>query len=169
MMMTWHLEPVNHQRSWHWLCLMNGSLSGTRNYFNHKRRLYNVKLGFRTIIPIWRSAVISMSTTDRKSTYVFIAMTTQWAQERLKSPVPRLFTQSFMQTQIKENIKAPRCWPFCEEFTGVRWIPRANGQLRGNVFIWWRHYVIETAQNDKFRLSTSVSQIFAQRWNCSLS
>ena len=28
-----------------------------------------------------------------------------------------------IQTQIKENIKAPRHWPFCVEFTGGRWIP----------------------------------------------
>ena len=28
----------------------------------------------------------------------------------------------------KENIKAPRHWPLCGEFTGDRWIPRTNGQ-----------------------------------------
>ena len=46
----------------------------------------------------------------------------------------RLFTQSFIQTQIKENIKAPRHWPLCGEFTGDRWIPRTNGQLCGKCF-----------------------------------
>ena len=40
----------------------------------------------------------------------------------------RLFTQPFIQTQIKENIKAPRHWPLCGEFTGERGIPRTNGQ-----------------------------------------
>ena len=40
----------------------------------------------------------------------------------------------FIQTQIKENIKAPRHWPLCGEFTGDRWIPRTNGQLRGKCF-----------------------------------
>ena len=30
--------------------------------------------------------------------------------------------------QIKENIKAPRHWPLCWEFTGDRWIPRTKGQ-----------------------------------------
>ena len=39
-----------------------------------------------------------------------------------------------IQTQIKENIKAPRHWPSCGEFTGHRWIPRTNGQLRGKCF-----------------------------------
>ena len=29
-----------------------------------------------------------------------------------KSPASPLFTQPFIQTQIKENIKAPRYWPF---------------------------------------------------------
>ena len=28
----------------------------------------------------------------------------------------------------KENIKSPRHWPLCEEFTDDRWIPRKNGQ-----------------------------------------
>ena len=45
-----------------------------------------------------------------------------------KSPASRLFTQPFIQTQIKENVKAPRHWPLCGEFTGDRWIPRTNGQ-----------------------------------------
>ena len=36
-----------------------------------------------------------------------------------------IFTQPFIQTQIKENIKAPRHWPLCGE---SRWIPRTNGQ-----------------------------------------
>ena len=40
----------------------------------------------------------------------------------------RLFTQPLIQTQIDENIKAPRHWPFCGEFTGDRWIPRTKGQ-----------------------------------------
>ena len=47
-----------------------------------------------------------------------ITLTSQWPRWRLKSPVSRLFTQPFIQTQIKENIKAPRHWPLCGEFTG---------------------------------------------------
>ena len=42
-----------------------------------------------------------------------------------------VFTEPFMQTQIKENIKAPRHWPLCGEFADDRWIPRTNGQQRG--------------------------------------
>ena len=63
-----------------------------------------------------------------------ITVTSQWARRRLKSPVSPLFTGSFTQAQNKENIKAPRHWPLCGEFTGDRWIPRKNGQLGGNFF-----------------------------------
>ena len=31
---------------------------------------------------------------------------------------------SFVQAQIKENIKAPRHWSLWGEYTGDRWIPR---------------------------------------------
>ena len=54
----------------------------------------------------------------------FITVTSQWARWRLKSPASWVFTQLFIQAQIKENIKAPRHWPLC----GPRWIPRTNGQ-----------------------------------------
>ena len=30
--------------------------------------------------------------------------------------------------EIKENLKAPRHWLLCGEFTGDRWIPHTNGQ-----------------------------------------
>ena len=36
--------------------------------------------------------------------------------------------QPFIQAKIDENIKAPRHWSLCGEFTGDRWIPRTNGQ-----------------------------------------
>ena len=51
-----------------------------------------------------------------------------WARRRLKSPTLRLLTQSFIQTQIKENIKARCHWPLWGEFTGDRWMPRTKGQ-----------------------------------------
>ena len=53
------------------------------------------------------------------------------ASQSLASP---LFTQQFIYAQIKENIRAPRDWPLCGEFTGDRWIPRTNGQSRGKCF-----------------------------------
>ena len=39
-----------------------------------------------------------------------------------------VYYSTVIQTQIKENIKAPRHWPLFGEFTGDRWIPRTNGQ-----------------------------------------
>ena len=39
-----------------------------------------------------------------------------------------LLNRLFIWVQINENIKAPRHWPLCGEFTGDRWIPRTNGQ-----------------------------------------
>ena len=57
-----------------------------------------------------------------------ITMTSQWMRWRLKLSAWRLFTQAFIQAQIKENIKAPRHWSLCGEFTGDRWIPRTKGQ-----------------------------------------
>ena len=54
----------------------------------------------------------------QNATNYAITMTSWWPRWRLKSPASRLFTQPFIQTQIKENIKAPRHWPLCGEFTG---------------------------------------------------
>ena len=42
-------------------------------------------------------------------------------------PHERLLNRLF-KTQIKENIKVPRHWPLCGEFTGDLWIPRTKGQ-----------------------------------------
>ena len=50
----------------------------------------------------------------------------------------QLFTQLFIQTQIKENIKATRHWPLCEEFTGE--FPAQMASDAENVSIWWRHH-----------------------------
>ena len=69
-----------------------------------------------------------------------ITMTSYWPRWRLKSPASRLFTQPFIQTQIKENIKAPRHWPLCEEFTGTGEFPAQRASYAENVSIWWRHH-----------------------------
>ena len=70
-----------------------------------------------------------------------ITMTSQWPRWRLKSPASRLFIQPFIQTQIKENIKAPRHWPLCGEFTGTGEFPAQRAGYAENVSIWWRHHV----------------------------
>ena len=57
-----------------------------------------------------------------------------------KLPAWRLFTQPFIQTQIKENIKARRHWPLCGEFTGTGEFPAQMASNAENVSIWWRHH-----------------------------
>ena len=63
-----------------------------------------------------------------------ITVTSYWAWWRVKSPPSRLFTQPFIQAQIKESTKASRLWPLWGELTGDRWIPRTKGQERGKCF-----------------------------------
>ena len=48
--------------------------------------------------------------------------------------------QPFIQTHIKENIKAPRHWPLCGEFTGTGEFPAQRASYAENVAIWWRHH-----------------------------
>ena len=64
----------------------------------------------------------------------YIRVTSKWAWWLLKSPASPLFTEPLFKVQIKENIKIPRHWPLCREFTSDQWIPRTNGQLRGKCF-----------------------------------
>ena len=71
----------------------------------------------------------------------------QWRHNEpdgVKSPASRLFTQPFINVQIKENLKAPRHWPLCGEFIGDRWIPHPVQRASNaeNVSIWWHHHVV---------------------------
>ena len=61
----------------------------------------------------------------------------QW---RLNSPATRLFTQPFIQAQIKENIKALRHWPLCGNSPGTGKFPAQMASKAENVSIWWRHH-----------------------------
>ena len=70
-----------------------------------------------------------------------ITVISEWARWSLKSPASRLFTEPFIQAQIKENIKVPRRWPLWGEFTGDRWIPRTKASNAEFFSIWWRHHV----------------------------
>ena len=64
---------------------------------------------------------------------IIIAMASQ-------SPALRLFTLPFIQVQIIENIKAPRHWLLCGEFTGSGEFPAQKTSNAENVSIWWRHH-----------------------------
>ena len=87
-----------------------------------------------------------------------ITMTSQWTWWRLRSPASRLFTQPFIQTQIKENIKAPRHWPLCGDFTGTGEFPAQRASYAENVSIWWRHHYdickIEILRRSLYFIST---------------
>ena len=39
-----------------------------------------------------------------------------------------VYSTIYSDTDQKKNIKVPRHWPLCGEFTGDRWIPLTKGQ-----------------------------------------
>ena len=81
-----------------------------------------------------------------------ITVTSWWARWRLRSPASRLFIQPFIQAQIKENIKAPRHWSLCGEFTGE--FPAQRASNAENVSIWWRHHGYDQSRPILFQLVT---------------
>ena len=80
---------------------------------------------------------------------------------RLESLAWRLFTQPFIQAQMKENIKAPRHWPMCVEFTGGWWIPAQMASYAENVSIWWRHNAIRYLETNRISKSNMIAHIYA--------
>ena len=58
---------------------------------------------------------------------------------RLKSPASRLFSQTFVQKQIKENIKAPRHWPLLWEGNPPGRLPSKRASSAENISIWRHH------------------------------
>ena len=72
--------------------------------------------------------------------FIFITMTSEWGA--IASQITSLtIDYSTIQTQIKENIRAPRHWPLCGEFTGTGEFPAQRASYAENVSIWWRHHV----------------------------
>ena len=73
----------------------------------------------------------------QRNCHIGCEKTLQWRHDGsngIKSPASPLFTQPFIQAQIKERMKVVRHWPLCREFTVDRWIPRTNGRWRGKCF-----------------------------------
>ena len=102
------------------------------------RPLVNFIYGCPKSITSWRhqmetvSALLALCVGNSKC---HTCKSLQWRHNgRLKSTGSRVFTLSFLQSQIKENIKAPRHWPLCGEFTGDLLIPQTNGQWHGKCF-----------------------------------
>ena len=83
-----------------------------------------------TYLTTWSTSTCLMSNNDDNSLPIrpaitskwlqIITVTSSWARWHLKSPASRLLTQPFIRAQIKGNIKVPRHWPLCVEFTGDR-------------------------------------------------
>ena len=93
----------------------------------------NKRIGQENKIPSRFVAYIKVHDSSMPNTNTgipFQNITLQWRHNGRNS----VSNQPFIQMQIKENIKAPRHWPLCGEFTGNRRIPRTNGQLRGKCF-----------------------------------
>ena len=98
--------------------------------------------------------------------YLSITVTSSWARWRLKSPVLRLFTQQFIQAQIKENIK-PRVTGLCAGNSPVTGeFPAQRASNAENVSIWWRHHVNMYACRHNVRSSsdTNSSLIVLMAW-----
>ena len=60
----------------------------------------------------------------------------------------RLF---LFRAQIKENIKAPRHWPLCGEFTGTGEFPAQRASNAENVSNWWRHHAHYSHHTHEFQ------------------
>ena len=69
-------------------------------------------------------------------------MTSLLARKRYKSPASPLFTQPFIQVQIKENIKGLRHWPLCGNSPVTGEFPAQKASSAEHVSIWWRHHVM---------------------------
>ena len=74
----------------------------------------------------------------------------------------------FFQAQIKENIKAPRHWSLCGEFTGDRWVPVQRASYAENVSIWWRHHEKNGGWyiNDLIEICPDVSSQVCTKVSC---
>ena len=81
-----------------------------------------------------------------------------------KPPAPRLFTQPFIQAQIKENTKVPRHWPSCGGFTSDRWTARTKGQESGKRFRLMTSSWLEIVDLDLLTLGYPSSQPQKFEW-----
>ena len=97
------------------------------------------KSRFPTTGQTYRRQVVNPYPTDHCNTFSIALHCTHFGDVIMGAIASQITSltvvySTFIQTQIKENIKAPRHWPLCGESTGDRWIPRTNGQWRGNCF-----------------------------------
>ena len=53
----------------------------------------------------------------------------------------------------QRNIKAPRHWPLCREFTGIGEFPAQRASYAENVSIWWRHHALLSQPTMSYNVS----------------
>ena len=101
-----------------------------RCIFQYWKRTLSVILFYNLILSAKSQLTYAQEYTTRPKVNRFSAL--RWRRNEhggvSNHQLSPLFTQPFIRVQIKVNIKAPRHWPLCGEFTGDRWIPRTNGQ-----------------------------------------
>ena len=85
-------------------------------------------------------------------------MAPQWAWWHLKSPASLLFTERFIQAQIKENIKAWHHWPLCGNSLLTGEFPIQKASNAENVSIRWRHHV-EPARYDHVSVNCIITDL----------
>ena len=121
------VTPTRHKRYMHWLLFW---WFGKTGEIKVTEQISSLPPSLPEQVQFCTCAKLIRSVPFHRARYPddIITVTWQWAGWRLKSPALRLFTQPFIQTQMKDNIKAPRHWPLCGEFIGDRWIPRTNGK-----------------------------------------
>ena len=81
--------------------------------------------------------------------------------------VPIVHSTVFFQAQIK-NIKAPRHWPWWRESTGHWWIPLIKASNMNNVFISWRHPLLnrELKHLKWIQLQRQIFELICVSWRC---
>ena len=119
-------------------------IQGGKRYILRTSHHNVTTVGLRHIMRAWRFDVhwIRCVCFGQTSFYRHdITLTSQWARWRLKSPAPRLFTQPFIQAQIKKS--KLRATGLCEGNTPVTGeFPAQKASKAENVSIWWRHHDI---------------------------
>ena len=100
--------------------------------------------GFIQIIKFVKRLLTNYKVSCKVFHYIDVFVTTMTSQITSLT----VFTQPFLQTQIKENIKAPRHWPLCGEITGTDEFPAQRASNAENVSIWWRHHVLLAFRHD---------------------
>ena len=160
------VKAVRQKTSWLQYCVPQGpvynltaTLLGNWNNCN----ILNIPLQHMQRTSVWTSAGVPSKCFTQETRgldqihYKRIAMASQWARWRLKSPASPLFAQPFIRPQIKENIKAPHHRPLCGEFIGETGeLPAKKAVNAENVSIWWRRHGGKWTAKCNWRSSISL-------------